>query len=54
MFGEKMTKHKYKLLLLMTLKKTKHKKTPVQSLKNWELFRGSWVESPARCKAVAN
>lgn len=49
---KKTTESRYKLLLLlMTFKK---KQTPVWSLKNWELFGGSWPESPARCKAVAN
>lgn len=26
-------------------------KKGVWSLKNWELFGGSWIESPARCKS---
>lgn len=27
------------------------KKITVQSEKNWELFGGSWIKSPARCKS---
>ena len=29
----------------------KKKKNTVQSEKNWGLFGGSWIKSPARCKS---